>query len=912
MELNKLQILQHNVRHWDSSNFALNNIYRTIDPHIILINSHGKKKGEIIKIYNYDVYQRNVLNETNSGVAIAIRKDTKYRINESYTSDMISVTIETSLGEIDIATAYVPFRIGYIHYPDFFKFFTQKNPAYFLGDINARHRTLGHYNNNAMGHQLQTLIDRNHAIHIGPYFPTFYTHRSKTTPDIILCNNKTIHNHYAEPGPATPSDHTPVLFTINSSPIQIKIKSRKNFKKANWESYTQSLSTVETYDISNANSETIDKLAIKWTNTIKEADKEYIPTTEHRTIPHIKSNHRTRVINIMHKAQCQDIIDNGTSIEKYSRLIVLRCRLQMEYLRLKKEQWETLITNTDLERNSKDFWTSIKRMIGNNSVSQQKYLKDNNNQEIYDDEGKEKLFREYWSKVFTISPEENAEFDPEKEREVNDYILQNNDKIESHPIADVNRLIGNIRPTELWEVKKIINGMKQKSPGEDEITKYHLTNLPNNMLINLKNIINAALSMGHYPTVWKTSIMIFLPKPNKSPLEHSNYRPISLLSVPGKICEKVINNRVMYHLTRNNLHNCNQHGFRPGLGTGTATATTYEAIAAGKANGMKINIVLRDISRAFDKVWHAGLIYKMLKNDLPDALIRVTNSYLKKRIAKIRIGDYTGEIFGLKSGVPQGGCLSPTLFNFYTHDVPEASGENLNLIYADDITQIIRYRGPSEKMLALQTMREIEKVNSYEKQWKIKTNRAKFQIIPILRTKTEPIIINNDNYEYDKEGKALGLTIATNGFRKHSQNRINLAKIQLKNLYRFRDLSVGNKRKLYYALVKSVLEYPPVPLHVASNTQIKQMQIVQNKAARIITNTRYRDRETNQTVNELAELEPINISLHNQANSIWTKLEQFHNERTRQLLTIDEDRTETSKFPSSHIRAMSNPPNAIY
>ncbi|KAG0416570.1 putative RNA-directed DNA polymerase from transposon X-element, partial [Dictyocoela roeselum] len=106
---------------------------------------------------------------------------------------------------------------------------------------------------------------------------------------------------------------------------------------------------------------------------------------------------------------------------------------------------------------------------------------------------------------------------------------------------------------------------------------------------------------------------------------------------------------------------------------------------------MRMNIVLRDISRAFDKVWHKGLIYKMLNNNLPDELIRITNSYLNKRKAKIRIGDYVGEEFQLESGVPQGGCLSPTLFNFYTHDVPEASGVYVNLIYADDITQIVRY-----------------------------------------------------------------------------------------------------------------------------------------------------------------------------------------------------------------------------
>ncbi|KAF9746901.1 hypothetical protein NGRA_3522, partial [Nosema granulosis] len=108
---------------------------------------------------------------------------------------------------------------------------------------------------------------------------------------------------------------------------------------------------------------------------------------------------------------------------------------------------------------------------------------------------------------------------------------------------------------------------------------------------------------------------------------------------------------------------------------------------------------------------------------------------------------------------------------------------------------------------------------------------------------------NQDNYENEKEGKALSLIITTNAFQKHIRNRINMSKLHLRILFRFRNLSIRNKSKLYHALVNSVLEYPPVPLHVASKAQTQQMQIVQNKAARIITYIRLREGQTNQTVN---------------------------------------------------------------
>ncbi|WP_368666157.1 reverse transcriptase domain-containing protein, partial [Nocardioides antri] len=95
------------------------------------------------------------------------------------------------------------------------------------------------------------------------------------------------------------------------------------------------------------------------------------------------------------------------------------------------------------------------------------------------------------------------------------------------------------------------------------------------------------------------------------------------------------------------------------------------------------------MSKAFDKVWHNGLKYKLITKALPKFLIRILSNYLDDRTASIRMGSYVGPPFDLLSGVPQRGCLSPTLFSFYTSDLPPPSGKNEHIIYADDITQII-------------------------------------------------------------------------------------------------------------------------------------------------------------------------------------------------------------------------------
>ena len=128
----------------------------------------------------------------------------------------------------------------------------------------------------------------------------------------------------------------------------------------------------------------------------------------------------------------------------------------------------------------------------------------------------------------------------------------------------------------LGEIKSVIKSIKQKAPGKSKITKKHITSLPVNMIQNLQYIYNHALSSGYFPKIFKQAVMIFLPKPNKTPYEHVSYRPISLLEVPGKIFEKLLNRRLLRLLDNREMHNKRQHGFRPNRGTDTALAILHE------------------------------------------------------------------------------------------------------------------------------------------------------------------------------------------------------------------------------------------------------------------------------------------------------------------------------------------------
>ena len=290
------------------------------------------------------------------------------------------------MGQIEIGTGYIPPRVGYLHYPDFFKLFYKNRPVYFIGDLNGRSRTLGYGNTNAVGQQLDLLMDRGHLRHEGPHFPTFISNRSQTTPDVILTNKYTVHNTYAEQGPLVTSVHTPIVHTISSSPIQIAIRPRLSFKQANWEGYKHILGSTPVDDILR-NKHELNEALNRWTTQIQATSKTFIPEVTHRTLPGVRTTEKLTRLHNLHKQIYNLITQSGSSSHRSRMLNKVRKLLREEYVVEQSRLWDEIINGIDQDRRE-DFWKSIKRIWGKKEVREVSYLRNADGEDVHGDEEK--------------------------------------------------------------------------------------------------------------------------------------------------------------------------------------------------------------------------------------------------------------------------------------------------------------------------------------------------------------------------------------------------------------------------------------------------------------------------------------------------------------------------------------------
>lgn len=168
------------------------------------------------------------------------------------------------------------------------------------------------------------------------------------------------------------------------------------------------------------------------------------------------------------------------------------------------------------------------------------------------------------------------------------------------------------------EIKAIIKKLKSfKAPGFDKVQNILFKKLPPRAIILITKILNGCFKITYFLSTFKTTKVIPIDKPGKDLKSPSSYRPISLLSCLGKLLEKIIYARLNAFTTDNNIITREQFGFRAQHSTTHQIKRVVNLVKCNKRKRRSTGMVLLDIEKAFDTVWHNGLVYKLSLYGVP-------------------------------------------------------------------------------------------------------------------------------------------------------------------------------------------------------------------------------------------------------------------------------------------------------
>lgn len=235
------------------------------------------------------------------------------------------------------------------------------------------------------------------------------------------------------------------------------------------------------------------------------------------------------------------------------------------------------------------------------------------------------------------------------------------------------------------DVKFHITKLKSsKAPGSDSVHNVLIKKLPYSALVYLTFIICCCFKLSYFPSAWKTAKVIAVKKPGKNPSEVTSYRPISLLSSLSKILEKIIVSCLNQHINNNNILPEEQHGFRQRKSTCHHLHHIRNHVRNNLSQRLSTGMILVDVEKAFDRVWHNALIFKLINFNFPKHIVQLLHNYLENRSFVVNVAGKRSQSYDVPFGVPQGSCISQILYNIYTADTPQLPDCH-RALFADDI-----------------------------------------------------------------------------------------------------------------------------------------------------------------------------------------------------------------------------------
>lgn len=380
------------------------------------------------------------------------------------------------------------------------------------------------------------------------------------------------------------------------------------------------------------------------------------------------------------------------------------------------------------------------------------------------------------------------------------------------------------------EISKLIKCIDiTKGPGCDHIPPLFFVKCSQSLSVPITLIFNRCFQEGYFPNTWKKAHIVPIHKKGQQ-TEIENYRPISILNVLSKLCEKVVHSRI-YPIVAKSIPT-EQHGFMKARSTTTNLGVFIDHVSNAMDGGSQVDVIYTDFEKAFDRVDHIILLRKLCELGICGNLLRWMESYLRNRSQAVVVGGCRSDFIYIPSGVPQGSILGPLLYAIYLYDVGKCLYHARFLMYADDTKVYMRVTNEADCM-NLQS--DLDRLVKYYADNRITVNLSKCSIVSFTRKKN-PIqhdyTLNNDKVIRANSIRDLGVLIdAKLTFANHFDAVVNKAYKKLGFILRvsqsFSD--VGCLKVLYFSYVRSILEYCSVIWNPQYITYIQKIECIQCK-----------------------------------------------------------------------------------
>ena len=383
--------------------------------------------------------------------------------------------------------------------------------------------------------------------------------------------------------------------------------------------------------------------------------------------------------SIRHFDQMQDTHRTSTEISKQNYYFKLSRKLAVNKI------------------NPECYWSILKSSLGNKKIPCIPPLI-HNNQFVVDFKEKSKLFNSFFAKQCTY--------------------IETGSSLPTQLLRRTNESLNTIDFTKDY----ILNVMRKLDPskahGHDQISICMVQICGKAICKPSHLIFSSCIESGIFPTEWKKANVVPIHKRDDKQ-NVKNFRPVSLPQIFGKIFERLIYNEMYSFFIENDLISSNQSGFKQEDSCINQLLSITHDIYQSLDQGYEVRGVFLDISKAFDKVWHKGLIHKLKQNGICGPLLKILIDFLKSRKQRVVLNGQHSSWSDVLAGVPPGSILGLLLFFIYINDLSDGLQFNPKL-FPDHTSLLATVHNIKKATNDLNN--DLTKITKWAFQWKMSFN----------------------------------------------------------------------------------------------------------------------------------------------------------------------------------------------